>query len=117
MKNMHFLSRYLNNILFAFLAVLLAFPAQAERKKKEKPKVKTIYEIDTLIHPIPLQRRLFHDNYVRELRRADASDGKVDGYIWYGDDTTASAVITTAMLSTARHLDTMIENLPFPAND
>lgn len=114
---MHFLPRYLQTVLFAFLAVLLSFPAQADKKRKEKPKVKTVYEIDTLLHPIPLQRKLFHDNFNRELRRADVSDGKVDGFIWYGDDTSASVAITTAMLVTARHLDTMIENLPFPADN
>jgi hypothetical protein len=97
----------------------LAFPAQADKRKKgkEKPKPRTIYEIDSLVRPIPLQRKLFHDNYLKELRRADASDGKVDGYIWYGDDTLASAAITSAMLVTAHHLDTMIENLPFPADN
>ncbi len=111
---MHFLSRPLYRILFVVFAILVCSPAHAERKKKkEAPKPKTIYEIDTLIHPVPRQRQLFHDYFVKAIRGADASDGKVDGYIWYGDDTAASMAITQAMLHTARHMDTMIENLPF----
>jgi hypothetical protein len=52
-------------------------------------------------------------NYIKALRGADASDGKVDGYIWYGDDTLASNALTQAFVITGRHLDTMVENLTF----
>ncbi len=105
--------RAFQKILLPLFAVLLAMPAIAEKKKKEQPKPKTIYETDTLKAPIPRNRQMFHDKFARALRGADASDGKVDGYIWYGEDTAASAVITQALLHNARHLDTMIENLPF----
>ncbi|MEO6832703.1 MAG: hypothetical protein ABI378_09545 [Chitinophagaceae bacterium] len=104
-------------LLFASLGFLFAFPpsAQAHNKKKkhEEVKVKTIYEIDTLVHPIPRNRELFHVYLNRAVRGADASDGKVDGYIWFGDDTLASNAITNAMLHMVPHIDTMIENLPF----
>lgn len=110
---MHFLPRSFHSILFALFAMLAVMPAHAERKKKEKPKPKTIYEIDTLVQPVPRQRQLFHDYFHKAIRGADAADGKVDGFIWYGDDTIASNVLTQAMLHTARHLDTMMENLPF----
>jgi hypothetical protein len=113
MKIMHFSPRSVRTILFALFAVLVVVPAQAERKKKEKPKPKTIYEIDTLVQPVPRQRQLFHDYFAKAIRGADASDGKVDGFIWYGEDTVASQILTQAMLQTSRHLDTMIENLPF----
>jgi hypothetical protein len=115
---MHLTSRVFSKILLGLFALLMALPGYAERKKKEPPpKPKTIYEIDTLVQAIPRNRQMFHDNLNKELRRADASDGKVDGYIWYGDDTLASATITQAILHNVRHLDTMIENLPFPAGD
>jgi hypothetical protein len=118
MKMMHFLTRSIRPVLFALFAALFVLQAHAEkRKKKEQPKPKTIYEIDTLVHPIPRQRQLFHDYLNKAIRGADASDGKVDGFIWYGDDSLASAAITQAMIHTVKHLDTMIENLPFPPED
>lgn len=106
------------SLLLASLGLCLAYPASADphgkkKKKQAEAKQKTIYEIDTLIHPIPRNRELFHVYLNRAIRGADASDGKVDHYIWVGDDTLASTAITTAMLRMVPHIDTMIENLPF----
>jgi len=101
-------------VLLGFMALFFVIPAHADRKKKkEVVKEKSIYDIDTLIHPIPRNRELFHVYLNRAIRGADASDGKVDNYIWVGDDTLASNTITHAMIFGVRHLDTMIENLPF----
>ena len=102
-------------VITVLIAVILSVSAQAERRKKKQaptPKPKTIYEIDTLIRPIPRNRQLFHDNFAKAIRSTDARDGKVDNFIWVGDDTLASNTITQAMLHQAKHLDTMIENLP-----
>src|SRR5436190_18200008 len=117
--NMHFSPRRIHKVLLVVFAALMILPAYADRHKKdkEKPKQKTIYEIDSHVQPVPRNRQLFHDHFAKAIRGADASDGKVDGYIWYGDDSVASAAITQAMLHSAKHLDTMIENLPFPAGD
>jgi hypothetical protein len=102
-------------VLVILLAVIFSAPADAQRrKKKEQAKPKTIYEIDTVIRPIPLNRQGFHDRFGKAIRGADARDGKVDQYIWMGDDTLASNAITQAMLHQARLLDTMVENLTFP---
>ncbi len=102
------------SIFLILIALLLSIPADAERRKKAKQeKPKSIYEIDTLISPVPRNRQMFHDNFMKAIRGADATDGKVDNYIWIGDDTLASKTITNAMLHTVVHLDTMIENLPF----
>ena len=84
------------------------------RKKKKAGKERTIYEIDTLIKPIPLYRQKFHDDVAKSLRGADAGDGVRDNYIWFGDDTLASQILTNAILRDAGHIDTMIENLPYP---
>ncbi len=116
MKKLFRSHRFISTLLLALLALMIAQPVHAEKHKKKKeptPKPKTIYEIDTLINPIPRQRQLWHDYFHKALRAADASDGKVDGFIWYGDDSMASHAITQAMLHKAAHLDTMIENLPF----
>jgi hypothetical protein len=107
------LSRRPAALMLLVLAVLLSSAADAQRRKK-KPvaKIKTIYEIDTLVAPIPRNRMLFHDNYEKALRGMDAIDGKVDNIVYVGDDTLASAVATQT-LHAAKHIDTMIENLPF----
>ncbi len=101
-------------LALTLIAALLLYPdtASAQRKKK-KDRPKTIYEIDTLIAPIPLQRQKFHNDITKALRGADATDGSVDKVIYMGDDTLATQVITQAILKDVAHLDTMIENLPF----
>ena len=102
--------------LIGLLSILMLFPDGVNaqrRKKKAVNKPKTIYEIDTLINTIPLGRRKLHDDIAKALRGADASDGAVDKFIWFGDDTLGSQVLTQAILVEAAHLDTMIENLPF----
>ena len=98
-------------ILLSLLTILLfagfASTVQAEKKKKVKAQaVVSIYDIDTLIAPIPRQRVLFHDYVAKELKRADYSDGARDHFIWIGDDTLASTVLTQAILHDAAHLDT-----------
>ncbi len=105
--------RPLSVSLLSLLLVLVLTPAEGGRRKKNKAKPKTIYEVETLTAPIPRSRQALHANYNKALRGADASDGKVDSYIWVGEDTMASNAMTQALVYTARHLDTMIENLPF----
>jgi cell division protein FtsL len=95
------------------IILLCTDSSSAQRRKKKAVKEKTIYEIDTLVSPIPLQRQKLHDDIRKAWRGADASDGAVDNYIWYGDDTLFSQILTQAMLRDVQHLDTMIENLPF----
>ena len=98
---------------FSGLLLLLAFSAAADRRKKAPPKVISIYDIDTLKAPIPLRRQKVHDDIAKQLNGADATDGSRDHFIWVGDDTLSSNVLTQAILHDAAHLDTMIENLPF----
>lgn len=99
-------------VLFLLAALFTTDNASAQRRKK-KDRPKTIYEIDTLIAPIPLQRQKLHSDIAKALRGADATDGAVDKVIYMGDDTLATQVITQAILKEAAHLDVMIENLPF----
>lgn len=100
-------------LLFLAIAVLASSAADAQRRKK-KPveKQKTIYEVDTLVAPIPRNRQLFHDYFAKAIRGMDVIDGKVDNLILVGDDTLASTVATQTLMA-AKHIDTMIENLPF----
>lgn len=105
-------SGYLVSLLvFSFL---LPLSADARNKKKAQPvKQKTIYEIDTLVNPIPRNRELWHDKYNKALKLVDGQDGKLDNYVRIADDTLASHAMTQAFMVQARHLDTMVENLPF----
>lgn len=103
--------RALHILLIA--ALLMVADASHAESRKKKGHAKTIYEIDTLISPVPLQRQKFHNDITKALRGADATDGSVDKMIYMGDDSLATQVITKAILVDAAQLEIMIENLPF----
>lgn len=89
--------------------------ATAQRKKKDRdkePSTPSIYDVDTLIRPVPMQRSLFFDKVSKQQRRADASDGKVDGTIYYGEDSAGTQMLTQAILLDVKTVQIMIENLP-----
>lgn len=106
---------------FVGLLLLVLFgisdTAHAQRKKKKKDKVISIYDIDTLIQPIPRNRKLWHDKIDAEQKRADVSDGSVDGMIYYSDDTTFNNMLTKAILRDGDRLQIMIENMPSNGRD
>ncbi|MCD6064444.1 MAG: hypothetical protein K0R82_2355 [Flavipsychrobacter sp.] len=90
--------------------------AQGRRKKKQAKKEFSIYDVDTLIAPIPRQTQYIHGKIDDEQKKADVSDGRVNGIIIYSeDDTAANNAITKAILKDIDHYQVMIENLP--AND
>ncbi|MBS1588239.1 MAG: hypothetical protein JST52_01365 [Bacteroidetes bacterium] len=99
-------------LLIVFLSSATQTDAQNRRKKKAAHEL-TIYDIDTLIHPIPLQRKMWHDKIDRAQRIADVADGKVDGLINYGEDTTATHLLTQSIIKDVSHMQVMIENLPY----
>ncbi|MGN6568838.1 MAG: hypothetical protein ACTHJ0_12840, partial [Flavipsychrobacter sp.] len=101
--------------IFGLLTILFfAFskPAFADKRKKKVEKKISIYDIDTLQHPVPLQRKLWHDKIDREQRAVDAFDGSVDGVVYYEDDTLYTRLLTTALLKDVDHMQKMIENFP-----
>lgn len=85
--------------------------AQGRRRKKQERKISQ-YDVDTLRSPIPQNRRLWHDRIDKEQRKADVSDGAVDGVIYYSEDTTYTNLLTRAILRDVDHFQVMIENLP-----
>lgn len=107
MKRIFFISF---SLLLAGL-MIVSMDANAQRRKKHKEPEISIYDIDTLKAPIPLQRQYLHDRIEKALRGADASDGAVDRTIEFGD-TTFTAMLTKAMLQDMPHLAIMVENLP-----
>jgi hypothetical protein len=111
--------------VFSLLIIFLATHATAQVKKRGRHRdmkkqdtiVVNIYDVDTLIRPVPLQRQLFTDKIDKEQRRADASDGEVDGKIEFGDDTLLSRILTKAILTDVNHIKVMIENMPANGRD
>jgi hypothetical protein len=88
-----------------------------KKKKEETPKKINVYEIDTIMNPmIPTQRQVFHNKIDKEQRRADVSDGSVDGVIIYSDDTTLSNSLSRSMLKDVDRLQALVENLPVSNN-
>ncbi len=105
--------------LVALLVLWLSEPVSAQKRKKkdkeEEEVVISIYDIDTLINPIPLQRQLWHNGrgHIDEFQnRADASDGTADGFITVKDDSVFSRLLTQSILRDVDQLQVMIENLP-----
>lgn len=99
------------------LAVLWPDQADAQRRKRKKAVSEmSIYDIDTLINPIPLQRRMWHDRIDKAQRAADATDGKVDGYIYFAEDTVSANLLTQAILKDVDQIQIMIENVPYEEN-
>lgn len=110
-----------------FLLILLSFGATARaqfgllhRKKKvvDTAQKISIYDVDTLVQPVPRQRQLFHDRIDAEIKKADVSDGAIDNFIYFStDDSLINRMLTEAMLTDVRHMEKMIENLPALAGD
>lgn len=102
------------------LALLVCFmpDAHAQRKKKKKEKEVSVYDIDTLIEAVPRNRKLWHDKVDGEQKRADVSDGAIDGIIDFSsDDTTFNTILTKSILRDVDRLQIMIENMPANSRD
>lgn len=103
--------------LLVFMFLIITDTASAQRRKKRKKKdieevEVSIYDVDTLIHPIPLNRSRWHDKIDEQQRLADAADGRVDGRVSYGDDKVISDILTSALMDDVDHMQIMVENFP-----
>ncbi|MCB0699575.1 MAG: hypothetical protein KDC11_06975 [Chitinophagaceae bacterium] len=103
------------------LLLLVAFTVESAdaqwRKKKgndgEEEVEISVYDMETLIEPIPIQRALWHENKIDESQKtADASDGIVDGVIAVEDDTIFTRLLTDAILHDVNKMQILVENLP-----
>lgn len=105
-------TKYLFAVAMLFCAqTTLAYSGDDSKEDKKKKSV-SIYEIDTLINPVPLQRSLFFDKVKKQQRSADAFDGKVDDYINFNNDSLGSRTLTNSLLRDVSRIQIMIENLP-----
>lgn len=104
--------------LLALLVLGTTDTAHAQRKKKKKEKEISVYDVDTLIEPVPRNRKLWHDKIDKEQKRADVSDGSVDDVIDFSsDDTTFNTILTKSILREVDRMQVMIENMPANGRD
>lgn len=107
-------SKYILSALTLFCSLTTFAFAEDGGKEDKKKKTVSIYELDTLMNPVPLQRSLFFDKVKKQQRRADASDGKIDDYINFNNDSISSRTLTSSLLNEVSRIQVMIENLPIP---
>ncbi|MCC6185922.1 MAG: hypothetical protein IT256_02085 [Chitinophagaceae bacterium] len=99
-------------IFSAILSLVISLPAAAQKREKNKDKEESIYDIDTLLQPVPMQRSLFFDKVSKQQKRADLSDGVADNYIRIAEDEEGSRILTNSLLKGVSSIQIMIENLP-----
>ena len=87
--------------------------AQKNDSKNDKKEV-SVYGLDTLINPVPMQRSLFFDKVSKQQKRADLSDGVADNFIRIAEDEEGSKMLSNSLLTEVGRIQIMIENLPIP---
>jgi hypothetical protein len=92
------------------LAPHMAFSQKSKQITKEPEAVLELWQVDTLINPIPLNRSMFTDNIMKQVAEADRKDGALDQVI-ETDDSTVSRIVTEAMLQRLPRIMTHIENM------
>jgi hypothetical protein len=99
-------------LLYLSLLIGLNIPlTHAQKNEKSKEKETSVYGLDTLINPVPMQRSLFFEKVSKQQKRADLSDGIADNYIKIGDDAEGSQLLTNTLLKEVSRIQIMIENL------
>jgi len=101
------------------LVALAASPVAAQKKDRHKKDAEeiSIYDIDTLLRPVPNNRASFHLHVDREQKKADGADGMVDGQIRFSSDTSFSNLLTRVIIRNVDQVQVMIENMPADPED
>src|SRR5437899_961305 len=76
-----------------------------------EPKVNP-YHQDTLLHPIPVSRSVFHDKIDKEQIAIDKADGIPDTVVSFKRDTAWSSPLSLAFLDEVDAMQVLIENMP-----
>lgn len=103
--------------LLAFLFLYISNSADAQwRKRKagdDDVQVVSVYDLDTLVEEIPMQRKFWHENKIDDKQElADASDGSLDKIITIRGDSIYTRLMTEAIIEDIDRMQIMIENLP-----
>lgn len=96
----------------ALFFLMVSNQALAQKNDNRKDKEVSVYGLDTLINPVPMQRSLFFDKVSKQQKRADLSDGIADNFIRIADDEEGSKMLTNSLLREVSRIQIMIENLP-----
>ncbi len=95
------------SIFSIFILILLSglyTSSYGQRRSKIVVKKISIYDVDSLLNPVPRQRQLWHDKIDKEQKRANAG--------LYSEDSLYTKILTRAIIKDVNHLQVMIENLP-----
>lgn len=90
--------------------------AQKKNKKSGTEKQVELWDLDTMIAPVPIGRRLFTDKIEKTLDQLDSLDGEKDGIVKYRDDVT-SKLFTRAFMADAPRIVILAENLNIDHNE
>jgi hypothetical protein len=105
------------SFLLCLLLTSLILNAQNNRRKTEVPKVVDLRTIDTLLHPIPTNRELFHIKIGDELAAVDFLDGKYDSKVSGYRDEATSSLINNDILRRGKQMANYIENETFSSEN
>ncbi len=108
---------WLAGILLIFHFCATPVSAQKRKSKHKTEDTVSVYDLDTLIRPVPNNRASFHVIIDREQKRADGADGALDGEIHFSQDTAYTRMLSRAILTQVDQLQVMIENLPGNPDD
>lgn len=104
-------------LLTSLMMVFHSGNTWAQRKNKGKETIKLeLWELDTMIAPIPISRRLFTDKIEKTFDELDARDSTKDGIVTYRDDATTRS-FTHAFMADAPRLVILAENLDTDHNE
>ena len=114
-------TKYQSLLVLSLASLSMTFlteDVQAQKKNKNKTEIKQaeLWELDTMIAPIPIGRRLFTDKIEKSLDEIDARDGEKDGIVKYKDETT-SQLLTQGFMSDAPRIIILTENLNLDHNE
>lgn len=116
--------RHIPRLLVLFVIAAVVFTdasAQKRRKRNRQHKVDqpevSIYDVDTLVKQVPLNRRLWHDKIDKAQKLADMKDGKENGMIYFVDDPQVTKALSDAIINDIDQYEIMIENFPSDSMD
>ncbi len=101
--------------LIIAICTLSGYTISAQQNTYKKAAADTLkgWQIDSLVHPIPLNRAMFTDKIIQQVKIADQKDGLSDNQLRL-EDTLASRIIGKALLEHVPLIMIHIENMDIP---
>jgi len=117
MSNLYALIPIMLLLLFRPAVVVAQQTNTASNSSATEPMLppQDVWDMDTLLQPIPVNRAYFADKVYAEIKKLDARDGQVNHYIHYLDSN-QSEQISIAVFDIAPQIIIYIENLAIDHN-